>query len=137
MTERDIFIGALQRDDPGQRRAYLDAACGADAGLRARVAGLRAVYDRAGGCLQRPGAPPAPGPEPTGHMPGPETAPAAPGGPGTTAAHHATTDRAGTVIAGKYKLVDEVGEGGMGTVWMARQTEPVKRFVAVKLIKAG
>ena len=46
-------------------------------------------------------------------------------------------ERAGAVIAGKYTLVEVVGEGGMGSVWRAKQTEPVKRFVAVKLIKAG
>jgi serine/threonine protein kinase len=45
--------------------------------------------------------------------------------------------RAGTVVAGKYKLLEPIGEGGMGTVWMAEQREPVKRLVAVKLIKAG
>ena len=45
--------------------------------------------------------------------------------------------RSGAVLAGRYKLLEEVGEGGMGTVWMAQQTEPVKRLVAVKLIKAG
>jgi serine/threonine protein kinase len=44
---------------------------------------------------------------------------------------------AGTVIAGKYKLLERIGEGGMGDVWLAQQTEPVKRQVAVKLIKAG
>lgn len=44
---------------------------------------------------------------------------------------------AGAVIAGKYKLVERIGEGGMGDVWLAQQTEPVKRQVAVKLIKAG
>ena len=44
---------------------------------------------------------------------------------------------AGTVIAGKYRLTEKVGEGGMGSVWAANQTEPVKRKVAVKLIKAG
>jgi serine/threonine protein kinase len=41
------------------------------------------------------------------------------------------------VLGGKYKLVEEVGEGGMGSVFMAQQTEPVKRAVAVKVIKAG
>jgi serine/threonine protein kinase/tetratricopeptide (TPR) repeat protein len=53
----------------------------------------------------------------------------------TTAAHTPAAD-AGTVIAGRYKLLQQIGEGGMGTVWMADQTEPVKRRVAVKLIRA-
>ena len=42
---------------------------------------------------------------------------------------------AGTIIAGKYKLLQQIGEGGMGTIWMADQTAPVKRRVAVKLIR--
>ena len=45
--------------------------------------------------------------------------------------------RPGTVVAGRYKLLEKIGEGGMGAVWVAEQTEPVKRSVAVKLIKAG
>ncbi len=49
----------------------------------------------------------------------------------------AAEDAVGTIIAGKYKLIERIGEGGMGTVWMAQQTEPVKRSVAVKLIKKG
>ncbi|MFO0810761.1 MAG: tetratricopeptide repeat protein [Gemmataceae bacterium] len=44
---------------------------------------------------------------------------------------------AGCTLAGRYKLVEEIGEGGMGAVWMAQQTEPVKRTVAVKLIRPG
>src|SRR5262249_45380500 len=47
-----------------------------------------------------------------------------------------TAERPGTVI-GPYKLLEPIGEGGMGTVWMSQQTGPVKRLVAVKLIKAG
>ncbi len=43
----------------------------------------------------------------------------------------------GAILAGKYKLIEEIGEGGMGSVYMAQQTEPVKRAVAVKVIKAG
>ena len=43
----------------------------------------------------------------------------------------------GAVVGGRYKLVEPLGEGGMGTVWMAQQTEPVRRPVAVKLIKPG
>src|SRR5262249_14809518 len=46
------------------------------------------------------------------------------------------TERPGTLV-GPYKLLEQIGEGGMGTVWMAQQTEPVKRAVAVKLIKPG
>jgi serine/threonine protein kinase len=48
-----------------------------------------------------------------------------------------TEEQAGAVLAGRYKLLERVGEGGMGSVWVAQQTEPVKRMVAVKLIKAG
>ena len=43
----------------------------------------------------------------------------------------------GSVVGGKYKLLEPVGEGGMGAVWMAQQIEPVKRLVAVKFIKSG
>jgi serine/threonine protein kinase/tetratricopeptide (TPR) repeat protein len=46
-------------------------------------------------------------------------------------------EEVGAVIAGRYKLLERIGEGGMGSVWVAQQTEPVKRKVAVKLIKAG
>src|SRR5579871_5537071 len=52
-----------------------------------------------------------------------------------------TTDHAaaptGDLVAGRYKLLEEIGQGGMGNVWMAEQREPVKRLVAVKLIKPG
>src|SRR5437868_5483715 len=43
----------------------------------------------------------------------------------------------GTVVAQKYKLLEPIGEGGMGAVWLAQQFHPVKRLVALKLIKAG
>src|SRR6185436_18137508 len=46
-------------------------------------------------------------------------------------------ERVGAILDGKYKLNEEIGEGGMGSVYMAQQTEPVKRAVAVKVIKAG
>ena len=57
-----------------------------------------------------------------------------------TQVHDAARPKAeqiGTLIAGRYKLLEEIGEGGMGAVWVAEQTQPVKRKVAVKLIKAG
>ena len=60
-----------------------------------------------------------------------------PEGPGATNAHVATGEQAGALVAGRYRLLEAIGEGGMGTVWMAEQREPVKRLVALKLIKAG
>jgi serine/threonine protein kinase len=61
---------------------------------------------------------------------------AAPGEPPATGAYVARPD-VGVQIAGRYTLEHQLGEGGMGEVWVARQTEPVKRRVALKLIKAG
>src|SRR6201993_2161274 len=46
-------------------------------------------------------------------------------------------DHVGTLVAGRYKLLEQIGEGGMGTVWIAEQIQPVRRKVALKLIKAG
>ena len=54
------------------------------------------------------------------------------------ATHLAASQAApGTMIAGRYKLIEAIGEGGMGSVWLAEQQEPVRRKVAIKLIKAG
>src|SRR5439155_11414736 len=58
-------------------------------------------------------------------------------GPSQEAAEPASSPEAPGVLIGPYKLLQPIGEGGMGTVWMAQQTAPVKRLVAVKLIKAG
>ena len=59
-------------------------------------------------------------------------------GPAETGSHPPAADpAAGAVLAGKYRLAERIGEGGMGSVWVAHQSEPVKRKVAVKLIKAG
>src|SRR5262249_28534124 len=46
-------------------------------------------------------------------------------------------ERIGSILGGKYKLIEEIGEGGMGRVYMAQQKEPIRRAVAIKVIKAG
>src|SRR3954452_2708329 len=119
MTERDIFIAALQKDDPAERRAYLGEACARQPELRRQVENLLRLHEGAGSFLEKPAAEsPA-----TGESQGtPEQTPS-PEAPGA--------------VIGPYKLVEQIGEGGMGTVWMAQQTAPVKRLVAVKLVKAG
>src|SRR5262245_19277422 len=119
MTERDIFIAALQKEDPAQRRAYLDEACAHQPELRKQVEDLLRLHEGADSFLEKPAA------EPPSTGPFPDTADPAPSG-----------EAPGDFI-GPYKLVEPIGEGGMGTVWMARQQEPVKRVVALKLIKAG
>jgi serine/threonine protein kinase/tetratricopeptide (TPR) repeat protein len=121
MTDADrhlmtIFSGALDRESPPERAAYLDEACAADAALRERVEALLRAHEQAGGFLEPRGT----------------AAFESSSAPSTT-----PNPVAGTIIADRYKLIEEIGEGGMGTVWMAQQTEPVKRAVAVKLIKAG
>jgi serine/threonine protein kinase len=58
--------------------------------------------------------------------------------PSRTRSHHLPAiGEVGQLVAGRYTLVEVIGEGGMGSVWRAKQTEPIKRMVAVKLIKAG
>jgi serine/threonine protein kinase/tetratricopeptide (TPR) repeat protein len=106
----DIFLQALEITAPEERRAFLDSACGGDDALRERVEGLLRASERAGSFLEAP----APDLATTAH------AGAVPGG-----------------AVGPYKLLAEIGEGGMGVVWMAEQTEPVRRRVALKVIKPG
>jgi serine/threonine protein kinase len=107
-----VFAAAV--DLPADARAaYLAEVCAADPGLRARIEALLRAHDRAGHLLDRP-----------------------PADAGRTGAYTPPAERPGAVI-GPYKLLQEIGEGGMGTVFMAEQQEPVKRLVALKLIKPG
>jgi serine/threonine protein kinase len=121
MNERDLFMVALQIEDAAERAAYLDRACASEAALRQRVEALLAAFEQAGSFLQQPAADPQATSDLSHRGPSSDSDPA---------------EEAGTAI-GPYKLLEQIGEGGMGTVWMAQQTEPVKRLVAVKLIKAG
>ncbi len=119
MSERELFIAALQKENLAERQAYLDAACVDRPELREQVQGLLSLYEDAGSFLQKPATA------------GDATCAFVP-----TTATHACEETPGTLI-GPYKLLQQIGEGGMGTVFMAEQTEPVKRKVALKLIKAG
>jgi eukaryotic-like serine/threonine-protein kinase len=128
LDEEAIFQLARQIDRPDTRQLYLDQACGADADLRARLDTLLWACDEGRSFLERPAvAPPAPGPETVTY----------PSGGVTRSLNEGVVPVAGVVIGGRYKLLQEIGEGGMGTVFMAEQTEPVRRKVALKLIKPG
>src|SRR6516164_6028215 len=126
----DIFLAAVEKATPEERAAYLDEACRSDAELRRRVERLLAAHPKVGDFLEQP-PPEAPSPGTPG-----ATVDSAPGLP-ETEDYGDPTARVGALLAGKYKLVEEIGEGGMGSVFLAQQTEPVKRAVAVKVIKAG
>src|SRR5262249_39167437 len=113
MNEHELFAAALGIDAPDERSPYLDQACRGDDALRARVEALLRAHEQAGSFLA---APPVAG--------------------SATLDAPKSLDGPGTVI-GPYKLLQTIGEGGMGTVYMAEQTRPVKRMVALKVIKAG
>jgi tetratricopeptide (TPR) repeat protein len=127
MNEESLFSAALERPTPQARRAMLEDACGADVALYQRLLKLLAAHEKAAGILEQG----AVGLAETGaELPPSDSSPAAPApAPGT--------EQPGVVLDARYKLLEQIGEGGMGTVWMAQQTEPVKRLVAVKLIKPG
>ncbi|MGE0143701.1 MAG: tetratricopeptide repeat protein [Planctomycetota bacterium] len=92
---------------PGERAAFLDRACGSDAELRARVGALLDALAAAGEFFAEQLPTEGPGNEQ----------------PGAT--------------VGRYKLLEKIGEGGMGSIWMAEQRDSVKRRVALKIIKLG
>ena len=108
---RAIFDEASELSDEESRRAFLDQACGNDAALRAQVEELLRSQEMAGGFLADPKRATIQ-----------ETVPA--------------MEQEGDRI-GRYKLLQKIGEGGCGIVYMAEQTEPVRRRVALKVIKLG
>src|SRR5262245_32009051 len=112
IDEKDVFVAALALPDAEEREAHLQAACAGHPELLGRLRELLSAHEDSLGPLDR-----------------------RPAVLGITAdALH--REDPGTII-GPYKLLEQIGEGGMGTVWMAQQTEPVKRLVGIKLIKAG
>jgi WD40 repeat protein/serine/threonine protein kinase len=139
MTEQSpveaIFFAALEKGTPEERVAYLDAACGDDHNLRQRVERLLAAHPQVGSFLEPPAREELAAAEaPT--IPPHEKRPAVPGR-AETILDDSPEEEVGAVIAGKYKLLETLGQGGMGAVFMAQQTQPVKRLVALKLIKLG
>src|SRR5262245_10340209 len=106
-----IFLAALECEGAEAVSRFLDQACGANGASRQRVEELLRANRDAGSFLGGVEQPEATLDEPCAASPG--------------------------TVSGTYKLIEQIGEGGMGTVWMAQQTAPVKRVVALKVIKAG
>jgi WD40 repeat protein/serine/threonine protein kinase len=129
---REIFIAALGKIPSAQWEAFLSEQCGGDAELHRHVQHLLQAHVEAGSFLERPVLEPAG----TGAYL-PPAAEAASEARAESREPQAESREAPGTILGRYKLLEEIGEGGMGTVWMAQQTEPVKRLVAVKLLKPG
>ncbi|MFO0842622.1 MAG: serine/threonine-protein kinase [Gemmataceae bacterium] len=109
---KELFVAAAELPDPPAREAFLDRECGDDADLRRRLEVLLRAHDHPESALERPLA-------------------------ANRTEDHTPRDAAGAVVAGRYKLLEAIGEGGMGEVWVADQLEPIRRRVALKVIKPG
>ncbi len=110
MDERTIFDTARRLETLGSRREYLEGVCGDDNVLLARVEALLQVHDHQDGFLQHPAVPPV--------------------------AAISSNEGFGAQI-GPYQLIEQLGEGGFGKVYLAEQQAPVRRQVALKVIKPG
>jgi eukaryotic-like serine/threonine-protein kinase len=111
MREQSIFTDALELEDPAERAAFLDRGCGADPALRERVERLLERHQQADDFLDSPS-------------------------PWAAAVDAPVSEGVGAVI-GPHKLLEQIGEGGMGVVYMAEQEQPIRRIVALKILKAG
>jgi hypothetical protein len=112
--EAAIFDAAMELPRE-QRAAYLDQVCGVDAALRQRIEALLKAVESSCAFLDAPADPAVVGP---------------------TIILTSSLERAGDTID-RYKLLQQIGEGGCGVVYMAEQTEPLRRRVALKIIKLG
>ncbi len=107
-----IFFAALDQSNPQERVTFIEAACSGDVSLLARVRQLLLAHDQLHGPLDQP----PPGVSVSQNLP--------------------IAEQPGTII-GPYKLLEQIGEGGFGVVFMAEQLEPIHRKVALKVIKPG
>ena len=122
--EKAVYCQALEITDPEQRRQFLDRACGADKALREQVEKLLALSQSAGDFFKDC----APALEPA----------AADAAQVLSAAESAVEPEIPeTKYIGPYKLLQKLGEGGYGVVYMAEQEQPIRRRVALKIIKLG
>jgi eukaryotic-like serine/threonine-protein kinase len=121
MNEESLFSAACALPPGAERDALLDRECASNPTLRGRLKELLAAHDASSGILDQGGEI-----ERTVIRPADADADADPVG-----------QQVGDIVAGRYKLLEQIGEGGMGAVWVAEQTQPVRRKVALKLIKAG
>jgi serine/threonine protein kinase len=112
----NIFLDALEIENPEERRVFIEKACGGDAELLTQVDSLLAASQNAGRFLQ--------------------TAPMNFGNDSADPLDLRPLHQLGSQI-GPYRLLKRIGEGGMGTVFLAEQTVPVQRRVALKVIKSG
>jgi len=109
----EIYYTALDKKSDVERSTYLDEVCGNNKTLRSRVDSLLESHYKAVGFLEIPILDKQ-----------------------TTLSDSDLTEGPGTTI-GRYKLLEKIGEGGMAVVYMAEQTEPIRRKVALKIIKLG
>src|SRR5262245_34470927 len=113
LSAKAVFDEAVEIASLDERRDYLDRACAGAPGLRQEVEALLSAYADAGSFLESPAVPPR-----------------------DILDLRPAAERPGTMI-GPFKLLQQIGEGGMGVVWRAEQTQPVQRKVALKVIKPG
>lgn len=121
--ERAIFLDAIDIDDPAERLTFLDQACGDNAGLRSAIDQLLAAHDAPDHMLDRALVAQ---PDANAH----ERKSLA------DVEHSQPIQHIGMMI-GQFRLMEQIGEGGFGLVFVAQQEQPVKRKVALKIIKPG
>jgi len=119
-SAESIFFAALERAEPDDRSRYVAEACAGDAELRRRVDRLLRAHPAVGSFLEPPVA----------------VGIAADGAEAATDVTPSPCVDPGTMI-GPYKLLQQIGEGGMAVVFLAEQSRPIRRKVALKLIKPG